>query len=224
MNKDRVKAVLESLLYSGATPIPARRLMEIVGISKNALREGLNILRAEYAGPNRGIRLIEVAGGYQIRTIVEYAEYVKALGRDKPVKLSRAALETLAIIAYRQPLTKIEIEAVRGVDVDGVLNSLLTRKLINVLGRKDVPGRPWIYGTSTQFLEIFNLGSIKDLPPLPEIHEPTANPYAEQAAGIEIAKDIESGGSLVEAQGRTPDDRGTGTSEWANGHETGRNG
>ena len=105
MNKDRVKAVLESLLYSGGTPIPARRLMEIVGISKNALREGLNILRAEYAGPNRGIRLIEVAGGYQIRTIVEYAEYVKALGRDKPVKLSRAALETLAITVSYTHLT-----------------------------------------------------------------------------------------------------------------------
>jgi len=220
MKKDRVKAVLESLLYSAGTPIAARRLMEIVGISKNALKEGLNILRAEYSGPNRGIRLIEVAGGYQIRTIAEYAEYVKALGRDKPLKLSRAALETLAIIAYRQPLTKIEIEAVRGVDVDGVLNSLLTRKLINVLGRKDVPGRPWIYGTSTQFLEIFNLGSIKDLPPLPEIHEPTANPYAEQVTGIEITKDIESGGGFIEAQGGNPDSKGPRTGEWANGHET----
>ena len=224
MKTGDIKAIIESLLFASGVPLPLRRLVEVVGATKTEVKEALAALRAEYTGPYRGVRLRAVAGGYQFRTVADYADYVKALGRDKPVKLSRAALETLAIIAYRQPLTKIEIEAIRGVDVDGVLNSLLTRKLITVLGRKDVPGRPWIYGTSQQFLEIFNLESITDLPPLPDIHEPTANAYAEDISDPTVAEDLESGRDLLTTDGRTVDPSRSSAGEWTNGHPSGNNG
>lgn len=224
MRTDYIKAIVESLLFASGVPLPLRRLVEVTGATKAEVKAALAALRAEYTGPYRGVRLREVAGGYQFRTVADYADYVKALGRDKPVKLSRAALETLAIIAYRQPLTKIEIEAVRGVDVDGVLNSLLTRKLITVLGRKDVPGRPWIYGTSQQFLEVFNLESITDLPPLPDIHEPTENAHAEGTSEPTAPEDPESGGDLFAAGSGAVDSSRPGAGEWTNGHASGNNG
>lgn len=224
MKTDHIKAIVESLLFASGVPLPLRRLVEVTGATKTEVKEALAALRAEYTGPYRGVRLREVAGGYQFRTVADYADYVKALGRDKPVKLSRAALETLAIIAYRQPLTKIEIEAIRGVDVDGVLNSLLTRKLITVLGRKDVPGRPWIYGTSQQFLEVFNLESIRDLPQLPDIHEPTANAYAEDSPDSTAPEDPESGGDLFATGSGAVDPGRSSPGEWTNGHASGNNG
>lgn len=224
MKTDHIKAIVESLLFASGVPLPLRRLVEVAGATKAEVKAALAVLRAEYTGPYRGVRLREVAGGYQFRTVADYADYVKALGRDKPVKLSRAALETLAIIAYRQPLTKIEIEAIRGVDVDGVLNSLLTRKLITVLGRKDVPGRPWIYGTSQQFLEVFNLESITDLPPLPDIHEPTANAHAEDSPDPTAPEDPESGRDLFAAGSGAVDPGRSSPGKWTNGHASGNNG
>ena len=224
MKTDHIKAIVESLLFASGVPLPLRRLVEVTGATKVEVKEALAALCAEYTGPYRGVRLREVAGGYQFRTVADYADYVKALGRDKPVKLSRAALETLAIIAYRQPLTKIEIEAIRGVDVDGVLNSLLTRKLITVLGRKDVPGRPWIYGTSQQFLEILNLESITDLPPLPDLHEPTANAHTEDSPDPTAPEDPESGRDLFATGGGAVDPGRSSASKWTNGHASGNNG
>ena len=221
MKTDDIKAIVESLLFASGVPLPLRRLVEVIGATKTEVKEALAALRAEYTGPYRGVRLREVAGGYQFRTVADYADYVHALGRDKPVKLSRAALETLAIIAYRQPVTKIEIEAIRGVDVDGVLHSLLTRKLITVLGRKDVPGRPWIYGTSQQFLEIFNLDSITDLPPLPELHAPTANTYAKDTPDSTAPEDSESSRALLAASGGAVDPSRPRAGEWTNGHTSG---
>ena len=223
MKTDDIKAIVESLLFASGVPLPLRRLVEVIGATKTEVKEALAALRAEYTGPYRGVRLREVAGGYQFRTVADYADYVHALGRDKPVKLSRAALETLAIIAYRQPVTKIEIEAIRGVDVDGVLHSLLTRKLITVLGRKDVPGRPWIYGTSQQFLEIFNLDSITDLPPLPELHAPTANTYAKDTPDSTAPEDPESSRALLTAGGGAVDPSRPRAGEWTNGHTSGNN-
>lgn len=229
MTLDRVKAVAESLLFAAGEPLPIRRLIDVIGAPKADVRRALGALRAEYGGVHRGVRLMQVAGGYQFRTVAAHADYVKALGRNKPVRLSRAALETLAIVAYRQPITKVEIEAVRGVDVDGVLQSLLSRKLIQVLGRKDVPGRPWLYGTSRQFLEIFSLRNIADLPPLPEIQEPSVNPYAETdpQAGQPATtdpEDPESGGGDVAARRGDADPGGPGAREWTNGHATGDQG
>ena len=229
MTLDRVKAIAESLLFAAGEPLPMRRLTDVIGAPKADVKRALAALRAEYGGVQRGVRLLQVAGGYQFRTVAAHADYVKALGRNKPVRLSRAALETLAIVAYRQPVTKVEIEAVRGVDVDGVLQSLLSRKLIQVLGRKDVPGRPWLYGTSRQFLEIFSLSNIADLPPLPEIQEPSANPYAETDPPVDrpdatAPEDPESGGGDVAARRGDADPGGAGAREWANGHTTGEQG
>ncbi len=136
MNPSEIKAIIESLLFASGTPVTLRRLAEVIGVVQAEARAAMQLLIQDYA--ERGIRLTEVAGGYQFRTAAENADYVKKFVQEKPSKLSRAALETLAIIAYRQPLTKAEVELVRGVDVDGVLNSLLTKKLIRVVGRKDV--------------------------------------------------------------------------------------
>ena len=121
MTPSEIKAIAESLLFAAGTPLSLRRLAEVIGVAQAEVKPALALLHEEYAAPGRGVSLAEVAGGYQLRTVPEYADYVKTLVREKPNRLSRAALETLAIIAYRQPITKVEIEVVRGVDVDAVL-------------------------------------------------------------------------------------------------------
>jgi segregation and condensation protein B len=224
MTTAEIKAIVESLLFAAGTPLSLRRLAEVIGVVQAEVKPALAVLRDEYAAPERGVILAEVAGGYQLRTAPEYADYVKTLIREKPNRLSRAALETLSIIAYRQPVTKAEVEAVRGVNVDGVLNSLLTKKLVRVMGRKDVPGRPWVYGTTPQFLEIFGLNDLASLPPLPDFHEPTVNPYAEDSADGAFAQDSEPNGDRLTADGGEYDSTGASTGEWGNGHSPGDNG
>jgi segregation and condensation protein B len=120
---------------------------------------------------NRGIRLAEVAGGYQLRTPKVNADWVKKFLGGRPARMGKATLETLAIIAYRQPITRAEIEAIRGVDVDGVIATLLERNLIRAVARKDVPGRPFLYGTTPEFLQLFNLQDLSHLPTLKEMEE-----------------------------------------------------
>jgi len=216
MIPQEIKPIVESLLFAAGAPVALRRLAEVIGVTQAEVKSALALLQEEYGVPGRGILLAEVAGGYQLRTAAESAEYVKTLIREKPNRLSRAALETLAIIAYRQPITKAEVEAVRGVDVDGVLNSLLTKKLIRIMGRKDVPGRPWVYGTTPQFLELFGLNDLSSLPPLPEIHEPTANPYSEVGfdANGTITEDSEPSGGSFAADSGADDSGGASASEW----------
>jgi len=224
MNPSEIKAIVESLLFAAGTPVSLRRLAEVIGVAQAEVKLAMASLLEEYAVGERGVRLAEVAGGYQYRTAGEYADYVKKLIQEKPSRLSRAALETLAIIAYRQPLTKAEIEVVRGVDVDGVLNSLLTKKLVRVVGRKDVPGRPWVYGTTSQFLELFGLNDLGSLPPLPDIHEPTLNLYGEHDASGTFTQDPEPSRSGLAADRGEDNPGGTGTGEWRNGHSSGDDG
>jgi segregation and condensation protein B len=126
-------------------------------------------LAEEYDRRGGGFEIRQVAGGFQFRTRSEYSEWVKKLLKPSPAKLSRAALETLAIIAYKQPIIRADVEHIRGVDCGGVLRMLLEKKLVRVLGRKDIPGRPMIYGTTRQFLEVFNLKDLRDLPSPKEI-------------------------------------------------------
>jgi segregation and condensation protein B len=221
MNPYEIKAIVESILFAAGTPVPLRRLAEVIGVTQAEVRTAVTLLMQEYAVAERGIRLAEVAGGYQFRTAAEYADYVKKFVQEKPSKLSRAALETLSIIAYRQPLTKAEVELVRGVDVDGVLNSLLTKKLIRVVGRKDVAGRPWVYGTTPQFLGLFGLNDLSSLPPLPAIHEPTFNPLSEQDASGTFTENSEPSGSSLASDGGDFDSDRTSTGEWRNGHPSG---
>lgn len=224
MNPSEIKAIVESLLFASGTPVALRRLAEVIGVVQAEVRTAVMLLIEEYADAGRGIRLAEVAGGYQFRTAAEYADYVKKFVQEKPSKLSRAALETLSIIAYRQPLTKAEVELVRGVDVDGVLNSLLTKKLIRVVGRKDVAGRPWVYGTTPQFLELFGLNDLSSLPPLPAIHEPTLNPFSEQDASGTFTENSQPSGDFLASDGGDLDPVGTSPGEWRNGHSSGNDG
>lgn len=172
MEREKIKSILESLLFVADAPQSAQRLAEsIEGSDRKLIQELLAELQAELETQNRGVRLVEVAGGYQLRTPKNNADWVKKFLGGRPARMGKATLETLAIVAYRQPITKAEIEAIRGVDVDGVITTLLERSLIRAVGRKDVPGRPFLYATTAEFLQLFNLNDLSGLPPLKEMEE-----------------------------------------------------
>jgi segregation and condensation protein B len=174
MEREAIKSVIESLLFVAEAPLTIQRLGEVLeGVAKEEIRSTLDELHAELEANRRGIRLVEVAGGYQLRTAKASADWVKKFLGGRPARMGRATLETLAIIAYRQPITRAEIEAIRGVDVDGVVNTLLERSLIRAVARKDVPGRPFLYGTTPEFLQLFNLKDLSQLPTLKEMAEMT---------------------------------------------------
>jgi len=175
MNELEIKPVLESLIFISETPVRLETFLEILPeSSKEAILEGLHRIQTDYEEDSKGLELVEVAGGYQFRTKPKWAEWVHRLRKVKPVKLSRSALETLAIVAYRQPIIRPEIEELRGVDSGWVLRTLLEKGLIKILGRKDIPGRPIVYGTTKGFLELFSLNALSDLPRLQEIAPPSA--------------------------------------------------
>ena len=172
MEREDIKSIIESLLFVADNPLTIQRLGEVLeGVEQKDLRATLDELQAELESGRRGVRLVEVAGGYQLRTAKVNADWVKKLLGGRPARMGRATLETLAIIAYRQPITRAEIEAIRGVDVDGVINTLLERNLIRAVARKDVPGRPCLYGTTPEFLQLFNLKDLTHLPTLKEMEE-----------------------------------------------------
>jgi segregation and condensation protein B len=172
MERDEIKSILESLLFVADGPQSVQRLAEVLDpVHKELIHELLHELRQDFEAQNRGIRLVEVAGGYQLRTPKANAEAVKKFLGGRPARMGKATLETLAIVAYRQPITKAEIEAIRGVDVDGVITTLLERNLIRAVARKDVPGRPFLYGTTLEFLQLFNLKDLSQLPTLKEMEE-----------------------------------------------------
>jgi segregation and condensation protein B len=165
---ERLRPLVEALLFAAGDPLPARKMVEFIeGSTVEEMKATLTELSIEYL--TRGIRLIEVAGGWQMRTAPEHQRYVRKLFRERPQRLTRAATETIAIVAYKQPVTRQEIESVRGVDSGGVLESLVEKRLAKVVGRKDVPGRPLVYATTQEFLELFGLRSIRELPTLPEL-------------------------------------------------------
>jgi segregation and condensation protein B len=169
---DDIKNIVESLLFVADEPLTIDRLKKIItGAESQELREALEELAADYETRQGGFYLNHVAGGYQIRTRPEYKEWIKRMLQPKPLRLSKPALETLAIIAYKQPVIRSDVEHIRGVDCGGVLRVLLERKFIRVLGRKEIPGRPLIYATTKRFLEVFDLKNLKDLPTPKEIEE-----------------------------------------------------
>jgi len=175
MNEFDIKPILESLFFVSESPIRLEALVEILPESnKEAILEGIHQIQAEYGDRSKGIELSEIAGGYQFRTKPGWAEWIHRLKKAKAVKLSQAALETLAIVAYRQPVIRPAIEEVRGVDTGSVLHTLLEKGLIKIMGRKELPGRPIVYGTTKAFLELFSLNSVSDLPKLQEIQPPPA--------------------------------------------------
>jgi segregation and condensation protein B len=167
-----IKNIIESLLLVAEDPLTIDRIKNILALAeKKEIQNALAELSSEYENRKGGFFLREVAGGYQIRTRPEYREWIKRLIQPKPLRLSKPALETLAIIAYKQPIIRSDIEHIRGVNCGGILRMLLERKLVRILGRKAIPGRPHIYATTKQFLEVFDLKNLEDLPTPKEISE-----------------------------------------------------
>jgi segregation and condensation protein B len=197
---ERLVAIVESVLFAAGEPLTLARLAETVpGPSRTELRAALRTLADRAGREGRGTRVVEVAAGYQLRTAPEYAQWVRRLFQQKPWRLTRATLETLAIIAYKQPITRAEIEAIRGVDADSVLASLLSRKLVRIVGRKDVVGRPLIYGTTRQFLEVFGLKDLGSLPALSEVAPTMPDGVAAGAAAAdEEAASVDEDGARAE--------------------------
>jgi segregation and condensation protein B len=165
-------AVIEALLFASETPLTAERMAEILpDTEKKEIVSHLEGLMREYEARGGGISLQEVAGGFQFRTRTDLALWIRKLKAGRPAMLSPAAMETLAVVAYRQPLVKSEIDRIRGVDVSGALKGLLDKKIVRIVGRKDVPGKPIIYGTTRKFLEVFNLRDLSELPTLRELKD-----------------------------------------------------
>ena len=187
---DDLKNIIESLLFVAEEPLSIEQLKQVLSLPDSKLiRQTLNELIADHEGRQGAFSLHEVAGGYQFRSRTEYVPWIKRLLQPKPSRLSKAALETLAIIAYKQPMIRSDVEHLRGVDCGGVLRMLLERKLIRVLGRKEIPGRPLIYATTKQFLQVFDLKNLKDLPSPKEI----------EALGLETLEETEPEENTVDA-------------------------
>ena len=172
MEEERLKSILESLLFAAGEPVSIARLSAALDdLPKGEIQKALTAMTTDYAAQNRGLTLEEVAGGFQLRTLKEHSQYVRRLLAARPPRLSRPLLETVAIIAYRQPITRPELEQLRGVDSGGVLETLLEKRLIKIAGRKEAPGRPIIYATTPEFLETFGLKDLDSLPDLKEFQE-----------------------------------------------------
>jgi segregation and condensation protein B len=172
MERDEQRRIAEALILGSPEPVAAQRLAGIVpGTRPAEARELVAELNAEYAAARRAFEIVEVAGGFQLRTLAEFAPYVQQTLASRPLRLSQAALETLAVIGYRQPVTRAEVEHVRGVDVGAVLRSLLERRLVRIAGHREVAGRPLLYATTRRFLEVFGLARIEDLPTLRDLQE-----------------------------------------------------
>ena len=172
MDAAEKRRIVEALILSSPEPISAARLAEMIPYcDAGQAKDLVNELNTEYGEQDRSFEIWDVAGGYQLRTRAEFSGYLQKLQKERALRLSQAALETLAIIAYRQPVTRAEIEEVRGVDAGATVKSLLERHLIRIAGQREVPGRPMLYGTTRRFLEVFGLERLKDLPTLRELDE-----------------------------------------------------
>ena len=165
---EHLKGNIEAVLFAAGQPVSEVQLAEMLSVEKEHIRILLAQMKAEMEDTKRGLTILEVAGGYQLCTKAEFAETVARLAQVQPNRLSKAALETLSVIAFKQPITRAEIEEIRGVQVDRVLQNLIDKELIKELGRKEVIGRPILYGTTEVFLNCFGMDSLSDLPPLPD--------------------------------------------------------
>ena len=189
-----LKPLIEALIFVSEQPLSLNRIAALIeDTPREEIRKALKELVEDYQKEDRGLYLEEVAGGWQIRTRAEYAPWIKRLFKLGPQKISKPALEVLSIVAYRQPITRAEIESIRGVDCAGVIKTLLEKNLIKIAGRKDAPGRPAMYGTTREFLEVFGLKDLSSLPTLKEMEE--------------LEKTIKD---ELDAEGTTPEDNSTG--------------
>ena len=169
------ESVVEAVLFASDEPLTPNRLADIVGVSVKDIREHINSLNDKYQANNNAFRIEEIAGGYQLLTLSSYNPWLKKLLRARSdSKLSPASLETLAIIAYKQPVIRADIEAIRGVAVGEIVRSLMFKGMVKIVGRAEVLGRPMLYGTTKKFLEVFGLNTLKDLPKIEELKKPPA--------------------------------------------------
>ncbi len=172
MNEVEQRSIAEALILASPDPISDGRLAKLIPrCTPKKARALVEALNKDYLAQQRAFEICEVAGGFQVRTHPEFASYLQQLQCTRPLRLSNAALETLAIVAYRQPATRAEVEHVRGVDAGPVMRSLLEKKLVKIAGHRDVPGRPMLYETTKRFLEVFGLADLKDLPTLRDLEE-----------------------------------------------------
>lgn len=185
VQRKHLRGLLEALVFASDSPIKTKELAKLASAQAKLVTDLLGELKTDFA--TRGIHLDEVAGGWVFRTSPQYAPFVRDLTKQKPVRLSRAQVETLAIIAYRQPITRAEVEAVRGVNCDQTIYTLMSRRLIEERGRKEAAGRPILYGTTWEFLECFGLQSLTELPRVLTPEGLTPEGEAESAA--EAARD-----------------------------------
>ena len=189
MEDHELKSAIEALLFVSGNPLSADRLKSIFEeATAEQIEAQLLALRQEYDDRGAGIMLAEVAGGYQFATRPENAAWVRKFKSVKvSAKLSKPALETLAIVAYKQPITRSEVEAIRGVNIGGIMRNIMERRLVKIMGKKDVPGKPMLYGTTLEFLQYFGL---KDLSALPTLRE-----FQELEAGEEIMEEVPAEGA-----------------------------
>jgi len=198
MEDTELKKALETLLFIADHPLPVEGLAQICEVKNlERVKSLLDELKAVYDGEERALQIMQVAGGWQMSTRPAYSLWVRKLYHNKmTVRLTQAALETLCIVAYKQPLTRAEIEAIRGVEVIGPLDTLTERRLITVVGRRETTGRPILYGTTTEFLRQFGLNTLSDLPKLESfiVENPAASA---QATALEL---VEEESAEAEAQ------------------------
>ena len=209
MEMDDLKRSVEALLFASEkalSPEEIRGAFAIDEVPTSRIQDALNELREEYETQRRGFRMYEIAGGYQLASAIDFAEVLKRFYQEREKKkMSPASLETLSVIAYRQPVTRADIEGIRGVNVDAAVKGLMDKNLIRIVGRKEVPGRPILYGTTREFLEHFGLKSLEDLPPLSEYSLKDLDPSQlppelkqQMESEQEPAAPAEGGGQIVE--------------------------
>jgi segregation and condensation protein B len=208
LTRDHLRGLLEALVFASDRPVKVSELSRLASAPLKQVRELMTELQQTYLA--RGIVLVEVANGWIFRTHAQFAPFVRQITGERPVRLTRAQVESLAIVAYRQPITRPEIDDLRGVDSSATLRLLLERDLVCILGKKEEPGRPILYGTTSQFLEFFGLKSLNDLPPLREATELTEESQRiaeEELDGIAMASEratpFASEAAQARNQGRT---------------------
>jgi segregation and condensation protein B len=194
VEREQERRIVEAIILAASEPIaPARIAAVLPSCNPSQVRAIVDELNAEYAEQRRAFEIWEVAGGYQMRSLPEFAPYLRQIQTTRPLRLSPASLETLAVIAYRQPVTRAEIEHIRGVDAGAVLRSLLDRQLVRIAGHREVPGRPIVYATSRRFLEVFGLAKLGDLPTLRAIEALPEAGAGEDAPAVESTPPVVEG-------------------------------
>ncbi|MCB2225929.1 MAG: SMC-Scp complex subunit ScpB [Desulfarculaceae bacterium] len=189
MSRD-TKRIVEALLFVSDSPLSLAQICQVMEAEdRAAVKEALDQLIEEYQQMERSFELVAVAGGFSFRTKPNLAYWLRKLRKQQVTRLSKAALETLAIVAYKQPVLKAEVERIRGVEVGGILRTLMEKGLIRVAGRKDLPGKPLIYSTTRRFLEVFDLQDLKDLPTVEELENLAGidgDPTDDEAPGLPL--------------------------------------